>query len=356
MIAIIGAGPAGGYLAYKLAQEGKEVTIYEEHEVVGKPVQCTGIVTKAYDHFEMPKNIIMNELEEVHIHAGRETVAIPLNEHVLNRHLLDETITKMAVKEGATLMTGHKYIAREGNEAIIQTNGGVIRHSFEFLAGCDGPNSIVAQTSGLDKVKNYYIASQATVEGDYDTKVFHTYFGENAPKFFGWSVPEHQKYSRVGVATLEKPGEYMNQIMNLTNSEKVTDRQGGVIPIYNPKARIMNETTALIGDAGGMIKATTGGGIITSMMQSRIVADKILGNPWKKDYKNLRLQLWLHYKIRLMLNKFTTKDYEKLLRLMNTARVKTILHKYPREYPTKFLYKLAIAQPRLAGLALMKSF
>ncbi len=356
MIAIIGAGPAGGYLAYKLAQEGKEVTIYEEHEEVGKPVQCTGIVTKAYDQFELPKKIIMNELEEVHIHAGKETITIPLNEHVLNRQMLDETITKMAVKEGAILMTGHKYIGREGNNAIIQAGNELIKQPFEFLAGCDGPNSMVAQTSGLDKVKNYYIASQATIKGDYDTKVFHTYFGEQAPKFFGWSVPEHKKYSRVGVATLEKPGEFMKKIISITGSKKITDRQGGIIPIYNPKAKIMNETTALIGDAGGMIKATTGGGIITSMTQSKIIANKIMGKQWKKDYRNLRLQLWLHYKMRQILNKFTTRDYEKLLLLMNTAKVKTILHKYPREYPTKFLYKLAIAQPRLAGMALMKSF
>ena len=358
MIAIIGAGPAGNYLAYKLAQQGKEVTIYEEHEVVGKPVQCTGIVTKAYDQFGLPDDIILNELQEVVIHAGKEKVSIPLNEHVLNRHYLDETLGKMAVKEGATLRTGYRYVGREGNVAIIHTKEGIIRQPFQHLAGCDGPNSMVAQTSGLDKVKHYYIAAQATVKGNYDTKVFHTYFGDEAPKFFGWSVPEHPHYARVGIATREKPGEHFKKLLNDTGTEEknITDKQGGLIPIYNPRATIMNETTTLIGDAGGMIKATTGGGIITSMLQANITAKKIMGQPWKKEYRNLRLQLWIHYKIRNILDKFTTRDYEKLLLAMNTPKVKKILHEYPREYPSKFLYKLAIAQPRLAGLAILKGF
>jgi len=44
-ISIIGAGPAGNYLAYLLAKNSFDVCVFEEHKTVGLPVQCTGITT-----------------------------------------------------------------------------------------------------------------------------------------------------------------------------------------------------------------------------------------------------------------------------------------------------------------------
>ncbi|MEM4264021.1 MAG: NAD(P)-binding protein, partial [Candidatus Woesearchaeota archaeon] len=43
MISIIGAGPVGSFAAYLLAKAGFEVSIFEEHEKIGLPVQCTGL-------------------------------------------------------------------------------------------------------------------------------------------------------------------------------------------------------------------------------------------------------------------------------------------------------------------------
>ena len=46
MIGIIGTGPAGSYVASLLAKGGMKVKNYEEDEKIGRPIQCTGIVTK----------------------------------------------------------------------------------------------------------------------------------------------------------------------------------------------------------------------------------------------------------------------------------------------------------------------
>ena len=46
-VCIIGAGPAGSFAAYNLAKTGQfDVEIFENHGEVGKPVQCSGLVTK----------------------------------------------------------------------------------------------------------------------------------------------------------------------------------------------------------------------------------------------------------------------------------------------------------------------
>ena len=41
---IIGAGPIGGYLAKKLCQAWYTVLMIEEHNQIGRPFQCAGLV------------------------------------------------------------------------------------------------------------------------------------------------------------------------------------------------------------------------------------------------------------------------------------------------------------------------
>ena len=41
---IVGAGPIGGYLAQKLAKNNLRVLILEEHQEIGRPFQCAGLV------------------------------------------------------------------------------------------------------------------------------------------------------------------------------------------------------------------------------------------------------------------------------------------------------------------------
>jgi len=104
--------------------------------------------------------------------------------------------------------------------------------------------------------------------------------------------------------------------------------------------------TYLVGDAAGLVKATTGGGIITGIMSGQLCAQAIMQN---KSYPELLLplkrELRLHDFMRAILNKFSDKDYELLLTLMNTPKVKDILFNHPREFPSKFMLKLLLAQP-----------
>ncbi|MBW3013904.1 NAD(P)-binding protein, partial [Candidatus Woesearchaeota archaeon] len=45
-VAIIGGGPVGCHTGKLLAKAGFDVHIFEEHKEIGKPVQCTGIISK----------------------------------------------------------------------------------------------------------------------------------------------------------------------------------------------------------------------------------------------------------------------------------------------------------------------
>jgi len=44
-VIVVGAGPAGSSAAREIASAGFEVGLFEEHETVGVPQHCTGMLT-----------------------------------------------------------------------------------------------------------------------------------------------------------------------------------------------------------------------------------------------------------------------------------------------------------------------
>jgi len=352
-VVVVGAGPAGSVVAQKLAKRGFDVSVFEEHSMVGRPISCTGIVTKAlFEFVERNDEYVVNELEGVRITApSGKVVEIPLKEYVICREKFDNFLMRKAVEHGVKYHVHHKFVGFNNNTAIFQHGDKRVEKKFDILVGADGPFSAVGRSAGLLDGRQYYIGSQATIKGNYDPDWFLTFFGGCAPGFFGWAVPESNCLARVGVATKKHVYNYFELLRKKFNGE-IVERQAGPIPIYDGAKHVQKDNVFLVGDAAGVCKNTTGGGIITGMWSSEILADCIINN---KDYSKalspLRRELWIHEKLRNMLDKFSDADYERLVDWMSSPKVKKILFDYPREYPSRFVWKLALAQPRLLAFA-----
>lgn len=355
-VSIIGAGPSGSFAGMLLARQGHDVTIYEDHEEIGRPVACTGIVTRAlFDVIEKDKSYIVNELEGVDvIGPNGEKTHIPLKEYVICRVRFDNFVADKARDAGARIELGHRYIGRDGNTLLFRVNNGqTIKQKTDILIGADGPLSRVAQTTGIGNRNPFWVGMQATIKAKFDPEVFTVWFGSIAPGFFAWSVPENSEFSRVGVAVTKDKNcaQCFQRVMKMVGGE-IVDRQGAPIPIYNHHSVIEKGNTFLVGDAAGLVKDTTGGGIVTGLLSSKILAESIrTGTSYSRNVKPLRRELWIHSKLRKMLNRFSDNDYARLIRWMNNKRVQNILYRYPREYPSRFLFKLLMADPRLAYFA-----
>lgn len=354
-IAIVGAGPSGSYTGMLLAGAGHDVTIYEDHEKIGEPVACTGIVTKAlFELVEPSRDYIINELGQVDVISPKsQKLAIPLKEFVLCRKKFDNYLADKARKAGAKILLGHRYTGREGNKLIFRFNSQTVEKNCDILIGADGPLSKVAETSGLGKNKNFYVGQQATIKAKFNPNAFTTWFGSIAPGFFAWSVPESAELSRIGLATTRDKNcaQCFQRLMKLAGG-KIIARQAAPIPLYDHKRVVQKGSTFLVGDAAGFVKDTTGGGIITGMLSGKAAAESIINSTdYEKNLRPLRKELWLHSKLRRMLNKFSDNDYSRLIQWMSNPRIKRILYTHPREYPSRFLLKLLIAEPRLAYFA-----
>ncbi len=358
MITIVGAGPAGSYLAYLLAKQGREVILLEEHNAVGSPVQCTGIVTHSIENFfKLKKEVIAKRLNKVIVVSKNNKIEVNVDEIVMWRDRFDQFVADMAQEAGAKILLNHHFIGLNGRNSIKikdKKNNKIKDIKTDIVVGADGPYSSVAKSAGMNSNSKNYIGMQAKVKLNMDTSSFETYFGSDFPNFFGWCVPESEDTARLGVGCFDNAQEHFyNFLKNRTGKKDILCWESGLIPLHNPKKTIQKDNVYLIGDAASQVKATTGGGIIPSLKAAQTLCDCIANNKdYNKEFKRRSgRELVLHLMIRNALNKFSDNDYGKLLNLMNQAKIRKVLKKYDRDTPIPLVTNLLIKEPRFLFLS-----
>jgi digeranylgeranylglycerophospholipid reductase len=351
-IIIIGAGPIGCYTGYLLASSGHNVSIYEEHSEIGLPIQCTGLLTKDFDQFNIPKEkFLINTLKEVEVNSPNQQAKIKVKEYLICRQKFDRYIADLASNAGAKIFTNHSFIKCSNDKILIKNNKTKkdIELSPNVIIAADGPLSKTAKAYGLyhNNRKNYY-GIQATVKGDFDAKSYKTFFGKAiCPDFFAWIVPESKTIARVGLASKKSPKLYFDNFIK-RNNFKILDVQAGTIPIYNPKQKLQKDNCYVIGDASGFVKATTLGGIIPGMQQAKILVNCInKKKEYEKEIKSLKRKLRLHLLVRKIIDQFSDKDWDKLVKIIGKQEIHKILSEHTRENLFPILLKCLIKEPRL---------
>ena len=156
MISIIGAGPAGSYLAYLLAKEGKDVSVYEEHNTIGNPVQCTGIVTHSIENFFRLKNdVIAKRLDKVIVISGSKKISVNVDEIVMWRNKFDQFVAQMAQDAGAKFHLNHHFVGLYGKNSIKikdRKSYKIKNINTDIIIGADGPYSAVAKSADMHGV------------------------------------------------------------------------------------------------------------------------------------------------------------------------------------------------------------
>lgn len=350
-ISIIGAGPIGCYTGYLLAKEDHEVTIYENHSQVGCPIQCTGLLTKTFDQFEMPLNaFLVNRFIKITVNSPKAKVTLPQKEYLVCRTKFDQYFASLAQDAGAKILVHHTFLKRKGKSLLIKDT----KRNKEFLVtpqiviGADGPLSPVAKAFGIyhKKRKNYF-GMQTLVEGTFDPSGFTAYFGKKVcPDLFAWVVPESKSTARVGVAMHKDSRTYFEQFLK-QHGFTAGEFQAGTIPLYCPKQKLQKDNCYLVGDAATFVKATTLGGLIPGLQQAQKLAESIVkGRDYEKLCRGLRRELWLHLKIKNIFDKFNDKDYDHLVRLVSQPRILKTFERHTRDHPWPLVISALIKEPR----------
>ncbi len=353
MIAIVGAGPTGSLAALKLAKS-HDVTLFEEHDVVGKPVQCTGIVTETINQtIQLNSDVIMNKIHEARIIAPNgKVVSVHFKhpENILDRYKFDEWLCQKAEDDGAKVLKGHRFLGFEKGKAKIEevAKKKTKLVAFDHILGADGPHSRVAKSADLFGKRRFFTAMQATLNCKNDNAIlFYPHIGQ-----LGWAVPDSENTMRVGVASYEDCPKHFNQILKM-HPGKITDRQAGLIPVYDPKMITEKGKVCVAGDAATQVKATTGGGIIASMVAGRAFAEHVqTGRSYETLWrKKIGRDLWLHLKMREAMDRFNENDWNGFVEAFQKPALKKALEEESRDEPLKLLMKIAMHKPSMVLLA-----
>ncbi len=353
-INIIGAGPAGSYTAYLLAKNGHEVKVYEKNPEIGKPVQCTGILSDYFTKTMQPKSeFVLNTITKTRIYSPNNKfieTKIKTN-YVICRKKFDNYLADKAKKTGAKYHLNHSFQSykKESNKLISTLNhkGKQITSESNILIGADGPLSKVTECSELNKNRKFVIGTQIEAKLKNNNVVeFYPHIG-----CYSWIVPINKNTVRIGVVSYKDSKKLFDKFVKqkLGKNYKTIENQSGIIPIFNPKNKVQKNNVYLIGDAAGFVKATSGGGINQSLKAAEILTGCINNN---KNYnleikRNLFPNLYFHLLAHNIIQKFNDKDWNILIKTFNEPKLKKILQTESRDNIIKMLIKITIAKPSL---------
>jgi len=334
-VEIIGAGPAGLIAGINFAKKGHEVKIWEEHEEIGKPVQCAGIISKealeSMVELKSRSKIILNEIYGAKIYSPQgiefSVDGGDVKAYVVDRHMLDSSLGEQYVSEGGKLMLGEKAKPHKLEKGVI--------------VGADGPNSIIARHFSfpdMPKVFGYQIEAEGKQIGRIIEKNHVKVFLSHAlfPGFFGWVIPLNEEKARIGFAASRGTLLYRHMksfLKKLNVEEKVLKnamKSGGAIPLKTRSQTtktINKKKICLVGDAAGQVKATTGGGIFFGTSCARLLGSDI-GNyegAWRKNFSS---ELLFHQAARRIMNSLPDKMIDRAFSLMKEHKVNKFLEKY----------------------------
>ena len=337
MISIIGGGPSGAYLASLLDDE---VNLFEEHSVIGKPIQCTGILThNIKELIRVDEKFIVNKIKRIRlISPGNEEYEFRLKhpEIIVDRYKFDNYLIDLARDNGAEIFSNHKLRDFSVDKKIkLKFDGKEVET--DVLVGADGPNSLVARKSGLLNGRKYKIGHQYTAKGEFDRETFTVYFN-GRKNYFGWVVPESEKVARIGIVGDENIPELFQGFLNRVkvNKKDFVECQSGVIPVFDYNSKCCKDNIYLIGDAAGHVKSTTLGGIVYGMRAAKILSS-VLENGGDYDKllrKKIGRDLWLHSKAAEFLSNFGEEGWDEFIKLLR----KTDLGRFNRDNPFSGLH------------------
>jgi geranylgeranyl reductase family protein len=286
-VVIVGGGPGGLSTGLHLARHGLDVIVLEEHHAVGHPVHCTGILARdAFDEFSLSRDTVLNELTTARFFSpsGREVVyrSKAAEAVVVDRALFDARLADQAQRAGARLVRGVRATAMRGEAGFVSvelTGQPPIRARAAILA-CGGKYALHRQL-GLRLPSLFLHTAQCELPAARPQDV-ELHFGRDiAPKGFAWAVPVwrgDRPYARVGVMCDTDAPHYFRRMIERLRSCWGIQADAGcrprqkILPL-TAIPRTYADRLLVVGDAAGLVKPTTGGGIYYSLLSAKIAAD-----------------------------------------------------------------------------------
>ena len=296
-VAVIGAGPAGLIAARALAAAGHDVVVLEEHDEIGTPVHCTGLLgLDAFDELDIPRHTILSTAHAARFVGADGSSVFVDADHVraaiVDRGAFDRSLASSTRAAGAELRPAARVrsISIAADRVTVRGDGDAATVDARACVVACGANYRFNRALGLGVPRSYIQSAQLETAFDGPDYV-EVFLGRNvAPGGFGWTVPflrDGQRVNRIGLMCDEgAPALFARFAESIRARHAVTGEpwQGPrtkILPLA-PVRKTYGARLLAVGDAAGLVKPTTGGGIYYSLISGQLAAD-VLDPALKSD-------------------------------------------------------------------------
>ena len=285
-VIVVGAGPAGSYIAHELASSGYDVAVFEEKNAPGLNVCCTGIIsTECFQSLDPGTDVILTKVNSAKFFSpsGRclRLQTEKVQAYVVNRLLFDKAIASKAQSQGAQYFFSSPVIdiipGKDSIQAETLCFGAREIFSARAVVLANGFRPKLPRKLSLGKIKSFLVGAQAEIEAK-NVDEPEVYFGQGiAPGAFAWLVPTSTNKAYAGLLALSQAKLHLQKLLNnLSCQGRITSREVKIgqkaIPV-GTLARSYGDRVLVIGDAAGHVKPTTGGGIYFGHLGAKIAAE-----------------------------------------------------------------------------------
>lgn len=314
-VIIVGAGPAGSTLAYRLASGGLKVALLEkEHFPRVKP--CGGGLDGVFYQY-LPDGMTVDHVIEARIdisavrYQGRNhrEYPMPVPMYMAQRLRLDKHLARQAAQAGAELVEGADVVSLEHFAVRVPgvapfwqaTTKDRQTYQAPIIVGADGAFGVVAKLAEIPQYPDHrevFLASEwdvAVTDQDHmDWRGKLLIDISVNPLGYSWIFPKYD-HLNIGFALPKKLGKKLNGITQRFADERSgltyerKSKHGHWIPFAVPGAPVVKNGVLLVGDAGGFVDPTTGAGISWGVKSSAFAEIPIQNAVRTGDVEQLNL-------------------------------------------------------------------